>query len=108
MSSALLLALPAISSSALGAKATLSQTFVLEHEDGTYYDPLEIRFDSANCEVAPENEIQKNWLKPIFDLKSQMILKLKPTDVRRFNAYQDKFGSQWLNVIPCKNLRLKL
>ena len=23
-------------------------------------------------------------------------------------AFQDRFGSQWLNVIPCKNLRLKL
>ena len=69
VSSALLLALPAISASAIGAKATLSQTFVLEHEDGTYYDPLEIWFDSAKCEVAPENEIQKNWLKPIFDIE---------------------------------------
>ena len=29
-------------------------------------------------------------------------------DVKRFNAFQDRFGSQWLNVIPCKNLRLKL
>ena len=25
-----------------------------------------------------------------------------------FNAHQGKFGSQWLNVVPCKNLDLKL
>ena len=25
-----------------------------------------------------------------------------------FKAHQDKFGSQWLNVKPCKNLRMKL
>ena len=24
-----------------------------------------------------------------------------------FNAHQGKFGSQWLNVVPCKNLGLK-
>ena len=25
-----------------------------------------------------------------------------------FNAHQGNFGSQWLNVVPCKNLGLKL
>ena len=25
-----------------------------------------------------------------------------------FNAHQSYFGSQWLNVVPCKNLGLKL
>ena len=39
---------------------------------------------------------------------ADLILQLKPTDVNRFNAFQDRFGSQWLNVIPCKNLRLKM
>ena len=24
-----------------------------------------------------------------------------------FNAHQGKFGSQWLNIVPCKNLGLK-
>ena len=37
-----------------------------------------------------------------------MILKLKPTDVKRFNAYRDKFESQWLKVISCENVRSKL
>ena len=35
-------------------------------------------------------------------------LRLEPMDVKRFNSFQDRFGSQWLNVIPCKNLRLQL
>ena len=29
-------------------------------------------------------------------------------DVKRFNAFKDRFGSQWLNVIPSKSLRLRL
>ena len=59
--------------------------------------------------MAPENEIQKNYTEPIFDSEiAELILRLEPTDVKRFNAFQDRFGSQWLNVIPCKNLRLKL
>ena len=28
--------------------------------------------------------------------------------MKKFNAFQDRFGSQWLNVIPYKSLRLKL
>ena len=59
--------------------------------------------------MAPENEIQKNWTEPIFDSETaDLILRLETTDVKRFNAFQDRFGSKWLNVIPCKNLRLKL
>ena len=37
-----------------------------------------------------------------------MTLKLEPTEVKRLNACQDKLGLQWLNVIPCQNLRLNL
>ena len=36
-----------------------------------------------------------------------MIMKLEPSDVKRFNAYQDNIDSQWLSVIPCKNLKIK-
>ena len=59
--------------------------------------------------MAPEKEIQKKWTEPILDSEiADLILRLEPTDVKRFNAFQDRFGSQWLNVHPCKNLRLKL
>ena len=48
-------------------------------------------------------------VEPIFDSKIvDLILRLEPTDVKIFNTFQDRFGSQWLNVIPCKNSRLKL
>ena len=39
---------------------------------------------------------------------SQKILKLESTDLKRFSAYQDKFGSDWWNFIPCKNLMMKM
>ena len=46
---------------------------------------------------------------PIFDSEiADLILRLETTDLKRFSAFQKKFGSQWLNVIPCKHLRLKL
>ena len=81
----------------------------MEHEDGTYNEALELKFDSANCKLAPEIEIQRNWTEPIFEkVISQMILKLEATDVKRFNAYQNKLGSQCLNVIPCKIFRFNL
>ena len=60
VSSVRLLVLPAFFASAVGAKATLREIFWLEHENGTYKDALEVWFDSAKCEVAPENDIQKN------------------------------------------------
>ena len=109
VSSARLLALPAFLASAVGAKDALSKIFGLEHVDGTYDDALKRWFDLGKIEMAPENEIQKNWTEPIFDSEiADLILRLEPTDVKMFKAFQDRFGSQWLNVIPCKNLRLKL
>ena len=98
VSSARLLALPAFLASALGAKDAFSEIFGLEHVDGTYDDALKRWFELGKIEMAPENEIQN----------ADLILRLEPTDVKRFNALQDRFGSHWLNVIPCKNLRLKL
>ena len=54
-------------------------------------------------------ESQKNWTEPFFDSEiADLILQLEPTDVKRFNAFQDRFGYRSLNVIPCKNLRFKL
>ena len=105
VSSARLLTLPAFLASAVGAKDALSEIFGLEHVDGTYDDALKRWFDLGKIEMAPENEIQKNWTEPIFDSEiADLILRLEPTDVKRFNAFQDIFGSQWLNVIPGKNL----
>ena len=66
-------------------------------------------FELGKIDMVPENEIRKNWTEPTFDSEiTDLILRLEPTDVKIFNAFQDRFGSQWLNVITCKNLRLKL
>ena len=109
VSSARLLASRAFLASAVGAKDALSKIFDLEHVDGIYNDALERWFELGKIEMAPKNEIQKNWTEPIFDREiADLISRLEPTDVKRFNAFQDRFGSQWLNVIPCKNLKLKL
>ena len=110
VSSARLLALPAFLASAVGAKDdTLSEIFGLEHVDGTYDDALKRWFELGKIEMAPKNEIQKNWTEPIFDSEiADLNLRLEPTDVKRFNAFQDRFNSQCLKVIPCKSLRLKL
>ena len=67
VSSARLLALPAFLASAVGAKNSLSKIFGLEHVDGTYDVALQRWFELGQKEKAPENEIQKNWLEPIFE-----------------------------------------
>ena len=100
VSSARLLALPAFLASAVETKDALSEIFDLEHVDETYDDALKRWFEFGKIEMAPENEIQKNWTVPIFDNEiANLILRLEPTDVNRFNAFQDRFGSQWWNVI---------
>ena len=76
--------------------------------DRTCDDALKRWFELGKFEMTPENEVQKNWSELIFDREiADLILRLEPTDVKRFNAFQDRFGSQWLNVIPSKNLRVK-
>ena len=76
VSSARLFALFAFLASAVGAKNALSEIFSWEHGDGTYDDALERWFKLEKTEMAPENEIQKNWTEPIFD--SQIWIDLAP------------------------------
>ena len=41
--------------------------------------------------------------------KSQdLFFRMDDKRTKVFNAHQGKFGSQWLNVVPCKNLDLTL
>ena len=52
---------------------------------------------------------QKNWTQPVYVKTAQdLISRMDDKRSKVFNAYQSKFGSQWLNVVPCKNLGLKL
>ena len=97
VSSAHLLNLPAFLSSTVRAKNALSIIYGLEHVDGTYDYTFKREFELGKIEMAPENEIQK-FNSEIKD----WISRLEPMDVKRLNAFQDRIGSQWLNVIPCK------
>ena len=71
VSSARVLALPAFLASTVGAKDALSQIFGLEHVDGTYDDALKRWFELGKMELAPENEIQKNWTSRFLTAKMQ-------------------------------------
>ena len=63
----------------------------------------------ANLSEAPSDFIQKHWTSPLSDATfDQLITDLDVENVKRLNAYQDPFGSAWLNVVPSKNLGLKL
>ena len=57
----------------------------------------------------PLDATKKNGTQPVF-VKTAQELIYRKNDKRSkvFNAHQDKFGPQWLNVVPCKNLGLKL
>ena len=108
VSSARLLALPAFLASAVGAKDVLSEIFGLEHVDGTYDDALKRWFDLGKIEMAPENEIQKNWTEPIFDNEiARLILRLEPTDVKKFNAFQDRFWLPMVERHPVQKFKVK-
>ena len=73
--------------SAVEAKACLSEIFGSKHEDGTYNDAVECWYGSARFSV-PRKIIQKTVRSPYMINKiSQIILKLEPTDVKRFYAH---------------------
>ena len=52
---------------------------------------------------------QKNWTQPVFVKTAQeLISRMDDKRSKVVNDHQGNFGSQWLNVVPCKNLGLKL
>ena len=58
--------------------------------------------------IVPEGEIYQIWTEIIFANEiAEPILKLEPTDVSILNVFQDKFDSEYLIVIPCKNCNLR-
>ena len=63
----------------------------------------------TNEQESPLDETQKNWTQPVFVKTVQdMISRMDDKRLKVFNAHQGKLGSQWLNVVPCRNLGLKL
>ena len=59
----------------------------------------------ANLTEAPPDFIQNYWTSPLSDATfHQLITHLDAENVERLSAYQDPFGSAWLNVVSNKNL----
>ena len=51
----------------------------------------------------------KHWTQPVYVRYAQdLIFRMDDKRSKVFNAHQRNFGSLWLNVVPCKNLGLKL
>ena len=102
-------ALPAFLASASGAKRALSCILPEDYVDASFEKALDLWLARANLTEAPSDSIQKHWTSPLSDATfDQLITDLDAENVKRLNAYQDPFGSAWLNVVPSKNLGLKL
>ena len=58
---------------------------------------------------SPLDGTQKYWTQPVYVKNAQgLISRMDDKRSNVFTAHQGKFGSQWLNVVPCYNLCLKL
>ena len=82
-----------------------SETF----EDVSFIKALEKWLSLTNEQEGPLDGTQKSWTQPVFVKTAQDLISRR--DYKRskvFNTQQGKFGSHWLNVVPCKNLSLKL
>ena len=100
------IALPAFLASATGAKCALSCILPEDYVDASFEKALNLWLTKANLSEAPSDFIQKHWTSPLSDTTfDQLITDLDVENVKRLNAYQDPFGSAWLNVVPSKNLR---
>ena len=78
-------------------------------KDVSFTNALEKWLSLTNEQESPLDGTQKNWTQPVYIRTAQDLI--SRTDDKRskvFNAHRGKFGSQWLNVVPCKNLGLKL
>ena len=108
-SSASLVALPAFLASAFGASDFLTMIFSEAFEDVSFTKALEKWLSLTNEQESPLDGTQKKWTQPVY-VKTAKDLVSRMDDKRSkvFNAHQDKFGSQWLNVVPSKILGLKL
>ena len=109
IASASQIALPAFLASASGVKRALSCILPEDYVDASFEKALDLWLARANLTEAPSDSIRKHWTSPLSDATfDQLITDLDAEKVKRLNAYQDPFGSAWLNVVPSKNLGLKL
>ena len=108
VSSASLLALPAFLVSAFGACDFLTTIFSETFENVSFTKVLEKWLSLTNEQESPLDGTQKNWTQPVFVITAQdLISRMDDKRSKIFNAHEGKFGSQWLNVVPWRNLGLK-
>ena len=105
VSSASLLALAAFLASAFGASDFLTTIF-----SKTFRLQKRLRIGClTNEQESPLDGTQKIWTQPVYvNTALDLISRMEDKRSKVFNAHQGKFGSRWLNVVPCKNLGLKL
>ena len=78
-------------------------------EDVSFTKALEKWLSLTNEQESPLDGTQKNSTQPVFvKAAHDLISGMDDKRSKVFNAHQGKLGSQWLNVVPCKNLGLKL
>ena len=54
-------------------------------------------------------EPRKSWTQPVFVKTAQeLISRMDDKRSKVFNTHQGNFGSQWLNIVPCKKIGLIL
>ena len=103
------IALLAFIASATGAKCALSCILPDDYVDASFEKTLNLWLTKANLSEAPPDFLQKHWTSPVSDATfDQLITDVDVEKFKRLNAYQDPFGSAWLNVLQSKNLGLKL
>ena len=109
VSSASLLALPAFLASAFGASDFLTTIFSETFEDVPFTKALEKWLSLTKEQESLLDATQKNWTQPVFVKTAQdLISRMDDKRSKVSNDHQGKFGSLWLNVVPCKNIGLKL
>ena len=106
--SAALLALPAFLTSAFCASDFLTTIFSETYEDVSLTKALEKWLSLSNEQESPLDGIQKKITQPVCVKTAQdLISRMDDKCSKIFNGHQGKFGSQWLNVVPWKNLGLE-
>ena len=104
-----ILVFPGFLASAFGAIDFLTTIFSEIFEDVSFTKSLEKWLSLTNEQESPLDGTQKNWTQPGYVKTAQnLISRMDGKRSKVFNANQGKFGSQWVNVVPCKNLGLKL
>ena len=90
--------------SAFGARDFLTTIFSETFEDVSFTKALEKWLSLTNDQESPLNGTQKSWTQPVYVKAGQDLF--SRVDQKRwkvFTAHRGKFGSQWLNVVPCRD-----